>query len=202
MRNVSRQSEYLLSLRSTYFPYARSSSSSTQVVIRTPRIAKVLFVVHSKPLRLFYIPFLSALPVSFLPPFRRICYVFIHIILKSSSRSSCGRSRSFILFCLYPAFVLGVCSSCHFLSALREIVPGAEGWPVLSVNASGRLEAWVSVVEVTRPACQVSFYRSEKKHHQTVQASQPHFGAFRFSLLRRPKFRESCRNKSACSLTF
>lgn len=98
MRNVSRQSEYLLSLRSTYFPYARSSSSSTQVVIRTPRIAKVLFVVHSKPLRLFYIPFLSALPVSFLPPFRRICYVFIHIILKSSSRSSCAIAC--YLFCV------------------------------------------------------------------------------------------------------
>ena len=45
-------------------------------------------------------------------------------------------------------FALGVCNGCQFMSNLREIIPGAENWPDLKQNKSGRFEGRVCMVEV------------------------------------------------------
>ena len=45
-------------------------------------------------------------------------------------------------------FALGVCNGCQFMSALREIIPGADAWPDFKVNRSERFEGRVCVVEV------------------------------------------------------
>lgn len=45
-------------------------------------------------------------------------------------------------------FALGVCNGCQFLSGLKEIIPGAEGWPVFKPNKSERFEGRVAMVEV------------------------------------------------------
>jgi phosphoribosylformylglycinamidine synthase len=45
-------------------------------------------------------------------------------------------------------FALGVCNGCQMLSNLRELVPGAEGWPRFVRNRSEQFEARLSLVEV------------------------------------------------------
>ncbi|KAI0661303.1 phosphoribosylformylglycinamidin [Cubamyces menziesii] len=45
-------------------------------------------------------------------------------------------------------FALGVCNGCQFMSALREIIPGADAWPDFKANRSERFEGRVCVVEV------------------------------------------------------
>ncbi|MDX1381073.1 MAG: phosphoribosylformylglycinamidine synthase subunit PurQ, partial [Xanthomonadales bacterium] len=45
-------------------------------------------------------------------------------------------------------FALGVCNGCQVLSALRELVPGAEGWPSLQRNRSEQFEARLAQVEI------------------------------------------------------
>jgi len=45
-------------------------------------------------------------------------------------------------------FALGVCNGCQFLSHMREVIPGAELWPLFKANRSGRFEARVALVEV------------------------------------------------------
>jgi phosphoribosylformylglycinamidine synthase len=45
-------------------------------------------------------------------------------------------------------FALGVCNGCQFLSHIREVIPGAEPWPLFKANRSGRFEARVALVEV------------------------------------------------------
>ncbi|KAF2673277.1 phosphoribosylformylglycinamidine synthase [Microthyrium microscopicum] len=45
-------------------------------------------------------------------------------------------------------FALGVCNGCQFLSRLKSIIPGAEGWPTFERNASEQYEARVCMVEV------------------------------------------------------
>ncbi|KAI0330977.1 phosphoribosylformylglycinamidin [Cubamyces sp. BRFM 1775] len=45
-------------------------------------------------------------------------------------------------------FALGVCNGCQFMSALREIIPGADAWPDFKTNRSERFEGRVCVVEV------------------------------------------------------
>ncbi|KAL1597040.1 phosphoribosylformylglycinamidine synthase [Paraconiothyrium brasiliense] len=49
-------------------------------------------------------------------------------------------------------FALGVCNGCQFLSKLKELVPGAEGWPSFERNISEQYEARVAMVEVLDPA--------------------------------------------------
>jgi len=46
------------------------------------------------------------------------------------------------------AFALGVCNGCQFLSHMREVIPGAESWPLFKANRSGRFEARATLVEV------------------------------------------------------
>jgi phosphoribosylformylglycinamidine synthase len=45
-------------------------------------------------------------------------------------------------------FSLGVCNGCQMMAQLREIVPGATGWPLFGRNVSARFEARVCMVEV------------------------------------------------------
>ncbi len=45
-------------------------------------------------------------------------------------------------------FSLGVCNGCQMLSALKEIIPGAESWPRFLQNESARFEARLVSVQV------------------------------------------------------
>jgi phosphoribosylformylglycinamidine synthase len=45
-------------------------------------------------------------------------------------------------------FALGVCNGCQMLSALKEIIPGADAWPRFVRNRSDGFEARVAMVEV------------------------------------------------------
>ncbi|MCJ1382840.1 hypothetical protein MMC17_005953 [Xylographa soralifera] len=45
-------------------------------------------------------------------------------------------------------FTLGVCNGCQFLSRLKELIPGAEGWPTFEQNISEQYEARVCMVEI------------------------------------------------------
>ena len=45
-------------------------------------------------------------------------------------------------------FTLGVCNGCQMLSALKELIPGASGWPAFLKNTSEQFEARVSLVRI------------------------------------------------------
>ena len=47
-------------------------------------------------------------------------------------------------------FTLGVCNGCQMLSNLKEIIPGAEGWPAFVRNESEQFEARFSQVEIQK----------------------------------------------------
>ncbi len=49
-------------------------------------------------------------------------------------------------------FALGVCNGCQMLATLRELIPGAEGWPDFVDNYSEQFEARLSLVEVGNSA--------------------------------------------------
>jgi phosphoribosylformylglycinamidine synthase len=57
--------------------------------------------------------------------------------------------RMFQTFFARPdSFALGVCNGCQMLSQLREIIPGASGWPRFVRNLSAQFEARLSLVEI------------------------------------------------------
>ncbi|MBS0566712.1 MAG: phosphoribosylformylglycinamidine synthase [Proteobacteria bacterium] len=59
----------------------------------------------------------------------------------------------FAAFFADPArFALGVCNGCQMLAALKEIIPGAEGWPSFERNASEQYEARLVTLEVVESA--------------------------------------------------
>lgn len=45
-------------------------------------------------------------------------------------------------------FSLGVCNGCQMLSQLKDIIPGAEGWPKFVKNISEQFEARLSMIEI------------------------------------------------------
>ncbi len=47
-------------------------------------------------------------------------------------------------------FSLGICNGCQMMSALRELIPGAERWPRFVRNRSEQFEARFSMVEVVK----------------------------------------------------
>jgi phosphoribosylformylglycinamidine synthase len=47
-------------------------------------------------------------------------------------------------------FTLGVCNGCQMLSALKDLIPGSEGWPRFVRNRSEQYEARLSLVRVPR----------------------------------------------------
>jgi phosphoribosylformylglycinamidine synthase len=46
-------------------------------------------------------------------------------------------------------FALGVCNGCQMLSALKELIPGADAWPRFVRNRSDQFEGRLALVEVT-----------------------------------------------------
>lgn len=47
-------------------------------------------------------------------------------------------------------FSLGVCNGCQFLAALKEIIPGAKGWPSFLKNTSEQFEARLVTVKINQ----------------------------------------------------
>ena len=47
-------------------------------------------------------------------------------------------------------FTLGVCNGCQMLSALKELIPGTDGWPRFVRNRSEQYEARVTLISVPR----------------------------------------------------
>jgi phosphoribosylformylglycinamidine synthase len=47
-------------------------------------------------------------------------------------------------------FTLGVCNGCQMLSALKELIPGADLWPKFERNLSDQFEARFSLVEIAQ----------------------------------------------------
>ncbi len=45
-------------------------------------------------------------------------------------------------------FSLGVCNGCQMMAQLRQIIPGAQGWPQFEPNLSSRFEARLCMVEI------------------------------------------------------
>jgi phosphoribosylformylglycinamidine synthase len=45
-------------------------------------------------------------------------------------------------------FALGVCNGCQMMAALKELIPGAEAWPLFEKNASEQFEARLVMLEV------------------------------------------------------
>jgi phosphoribosylformylglycinamidine synthase len=57
--------------------------------------------------------------------------------------------REFADFFSRPdSFTLGVCNGCQMLALLRELIPGAQGWPRFLRNRSEQYEARLSLVEI------------------------------------------------------
>ena len=50
------------------------------------------------------------------------------------------------------SLTLGVCNGCQMLSQLREIIPGAQRWPLFVENLSGRFESRFAQVEIVPSA--------------------------------------------------
>jgi phosphoribosylformylglycinamidine synthase len=65
-----------------------------------------------------------------------------------------ARSEFETFFKREDTFVLGVCNGCQFLSQLKDIIPGAEGWPAFKQNKSGRFEGRVSSVKLPDEAAE------------------------------------------------
>jgi len=51
-------------------------------------------------------------------------------------------------FARKDTFALGVCNGCQFLSRIKELIPGAQGWPIFKRNVSEQYEARFCMVEV------------------------------------------------------
>ena len=66
--------------------------------------------------------------------------VLLHTNTRAEFRQFFGRKNT---------FTLGVCNGCQFLSRLKELIPGADGWPTFERNVSEQYEARVCMVEVS-----------------------------------------------------
>ena len=55
-------------------------------------------------------------------------------------------------------FTLGVCNGCQFLSRLRALIPGAEGWPTFEKNLSEQHEARTVMVEIPKSSSTSVFF--------------------------------------------
>jgi phosphoribosylformylglycinamidine synthase len=69
---------------------------------------------------------------------------------KSILFNSLARDEFAAFFDRGATFTLGVCNGCQMLSALKELVPGAEGWPRFVRNRSEQYEARLSLVRVAQ----------------------------------------------------
>jgi phosphoribosylformylglycinamidine synthase len=53
-------------------------------------------------------------------------------------------------FARKDTFALGACNGCQMMGALREIIPGAQGWPLFVRNRSEQFEARLVMVEIVQ----------------------------------------------------
>jgi len=67
------------------------------------------------------------------------------ILFNAQLREEFGR-----FFARPDTFGLGVCNGCQMLSALRELIPGADCWPRFVRNRSEQFEARLSLVEIAK----------------------------------------------------
>jgi len=67
---------------------------------------------------------------------------------KSILFNSLAREEFAAFFARDATFTLGVCNGCQMLSALKELIPGAEGWPRFVRNRSEQYEARLTLVRV------------------------------------------------------
>lgn len=67
---------------------------------------------------------------------------------KSALYNARAREQLQAFFARENTFSLGVCNGCQMLSALKELIPGAQHWPRFVKNASEQFEARLSQVEV------------------------------------------------------
>lgn len=67
---------------------------------------------------------------------------------KSILLSNVGREQFSRFFNRSDTFGLAVCNGCQMFAHLREIIPGAENWPLFKGNRSGRFEARVCMLKV------------------------------------------------------
>jgi phosphoribosylformylglycinamidine synthase len=67
---------------------------------------------------------------------------------KSILFNSVAREEFAAFFARKATFTLGVCNGCQMLSALKELIPGAEAWPRFVRNRSEQYEARLSLVRV------------------------------------------------------
>ena len=72
-------------------------------------------------------------------------------------------------FARSDTFALGACNGCQMLAALKELVPGAAGWPVFVRNKSEQFEARFVMVEVT-PSPSILFKGMEGSRMPIVTA--------------------------------
>jgi len=59
-----------------------------------------------------------------------------------------ARDEFAAFFARPDTFGLGVCNGCQMMSGLKDIIPGAEGWPQFKRNLSEQFEARVAMVKV------------------------------------------------------
>ncbi len=67
---------------------------------------------------------------------------------KSILFNSRARKEFEAFFARKDTFVLGICNGCQMMSALKELVPGAEHWPSFEKNRSEQFEARMVMVEI------------------------------------------------------
>ena len=67
---------------------------------------------------------------------------------KSILFNSLAREEFAAFFARDATFSLGVCNGCQMLSALKELIPGTEGWPRFVRNRSEQYEARLTLVRV------------------------------------------------------
>jgi len=72
-------------------------------------------------------------------------------------------------FARSDTFALGACNGCQMLAALKELVPGAAGWPIFVRNRSEQFEARFVMVEVT-PSPSIFFKGMEGSRMPIVTA--------------------------------
>jgi len=60
-----------------------------------------------------------------------------------------ARAEFEAFFAREDTFVLGACNGCQMMGQLKELVPGAEHWPVFVRNRSEQFEARMVMVEIT-----------------------------------------------------
>jgi phosphoribosylformylglycinamidine synthase len=67
---------------------------------------------------------------------------------KSILFNSRARKEFEAFFARSDTFALGSCNGCQMMAALKEIIPGAQHWPVFGGNRSAQFEARFAMVEV------------------------------------------------------